>query len=67
MIYDPANPNNTGLGNSDWRRILVDGDAIQVNPSVPQDANITITGDLTAGQSITLRVLKSQMLLEELF
>ncbi|RLJ80523.1 hypothetical protein [Pedobacter alluvionis] len=31
----------------------VDGDAIQVNPSVPQNANITITGYLTAGQSIT--------------
>lgn len=28
------------------------GNYIQVSPSVPQNANINITGDLTAGQSI---------------
>jgi len=29
-IYDPQNPLNTGIGNSDWKRILTDGDALPI-------------------------------------
>jgi len=45
-IYDPLNPLNTGLGNSDWKRILTDDDAINSNQNdyIPQSAKIHING-----------------------
>ncbi|WP_293787277.1 hypothetical protein [uncultured Pedobacter sp.] len=57
VIYNPGNPNNTGLGNSDWRRILVDGDAIEVNPSSSQNANIDIKGSIVSGSLKTGQIL----------
>jgi len=44
VLYDPQNPSNTGIGNSDWRRVLVHGEDVTVKSLIINTAD-TATSD----------------------
>jgi len=48
-IYDPQNPSNTGIGNDDWRRILVENEDTNVK-------TLTIKSLVTATAGFTMLV-----------
>lgn len=46
QIYDPYDPKNVMEGNAEWKKVLVEDDAIEASPGTPQNASININGDL---------------------
>ncbi|QIL40606.1 hypothetical protein G7074_15830 [Pedobacter sp. HDW13] len=46
QIYDPYDPTNVMEGNAEWKKVLVEGDAIEASSGIPQNANININGNL---------------------